>query len=119
MRTEDLPIIPEDMNLGKAIIDVSKGKLGMGVSLDNDNRVIGLITDGDIRRAMEKWQARFFDHTVSEIMTRTPKIVSPTTKVTEIQRVMHQYKIHSVLVCDKEKHLLGIVDSYAASLLNQ
>ena len=52
-------------------------------------------------------------------MTRTPKIVSPSTKVTEIQRVMHQYKIHSVLVCDKEKHLLGIVDSYAASLLNQ
>ena len=83
----------------------------MGVSLDSDNRVIGLITDGDIRRAMEKWQARFFDHTVSEIMTRTPKIVSPSTKVTEIQRVMHQYKIHSVLVCDKEKHLLGIVDS--------
>lgn len=119
MRTEDLPIIPEDMNLGKAIIDVSKGLLGMGVSLDSDNRVIGLITDGDIRRAMEKWQARFFDHTVSEIMTRTPKIVSPSTKVTEILRVMHQYKIHSVLVCDKEKHLLGIVDSYAASLLNQ
>ena len=78
MRTEDLPIIPEDMNLGKAIIDVSKGLLGMGVSLDSDNRVIGLITDGDIRRAMEKWQARFFDHTVSEIMTRTPKIVSPS-----------------------------------------
>ncbi len=119
MRTEELPVIPENMNLGKAIIDVSKGKLGMGVSLDGDNRVIGLITDGDIRRAMEKWQARFFDHTVSEIMTRTPKIVTPSTKVTEIQRVMHQYKIHSVLVCDKEKHLLGIVDSYAASLLNQ
>ena len=36
MRTEDLPIIPEDMNLGKAIIDVSKGLLGMGVSLDSD-----------------------------------------------------------------------------------
>ena len=119
MRTEDLPIIPEDMNLGKAIINVSKGLLGMGVSLDSDNRVVGLITDGDIRRAMEKWQARFFDHTVSEIMTRTPKIVSPSTKITEIQRVMHQYKIHSVLVCDKGKHLLGIVDSYAASLLNQ
>lgn len=75
MRTDDLPIIPEDMHLGKAIIDVSKGKLGLGVSLDADGRVTGLITDGDIRRAMERWQAQFFDHTVADIMTRQPKTV--------------------------------------------
>jgi arabinose-5-phosphate isomerase len=119
MRSDDMPIIPQDMHLGEAIIHVSKGKLGMGVSLDTDGKVIGLITDGDIRRAMEKWQAQFFNHTVSDIMTRDPKIVSPQSKITEIQRIMHRYKIHSVLVCDKEKHLLGIVDSYASSLINQ
>lgn len=50
-------------------------------------------------------------------MTRTPKMVSPKTKITEIQRVMHRNKIHSVLVTDKDHHLLGIVDSYAASLM--
>ena len=119
MRTDDLPIVPSDMHLGQAIIEVSKGKLGLGVSLDDDRRVIGIITDGDIRRAMERWQAQFFDHTVSDIMTREPKRVTPTTKVMEIQRLMHRYKIHSVLVCDNERHLLGIVDSYASSMLNQ
>ncbi len=119
MRSEDMPVIPEDMKLGDAIIHVSKGKLGMGVSVDADNKVIGLITDGDIRRAMERWQAKFFDHTVSDIMTRTPKMVSPKTKITEIQRIMHKNKIHSVLVTDKTGHLLGIVDSYAASLINE
>lgn len=119
MRSNDLPIIPPEMHLGDAIIHVSKGKLGMGVSLDKDKRVCGLITDGDIRRAMEKWQAQFFDRTVADIMTRTPKMVGPKSKITEIQRIMHKYKIHSVLVCDKERHLLGIVDSYASSLINQ
>ncbi len=119
MRSEDMPVIPENMKLGDAIIHVSKGKLGMGVSVDADNKVIGLITDGDIRRAMERWQAKFFDHTVSDIMTRTPKMVSPKTKITEIQRIMHKNKIHSVLVTDKTGHLLGIVDSYAASLINE
>lgn len=119
MRSEDMPVIPEDMKLGDAIIHVSKGKLGMGVSVDAGNKVIGLITDGDIRRAMERWQAKFFDHTVSDIMTRTPKMVSPKTKITEIQRIMHKNKIHSVLVTDKTGHLLGIVDSYAASLINE
>ena len=113
MKKEDLPIIPKDMHLGEAIIHVSKGKLGLGVSVDNENRVIGLITDGDIRRAMEKWQAEFFNKTVSDIMTMSPKHVAPTTKITEIQHIMHQYKVHTVLVMDDEKHLLGIVDHYA------
>jgi len=115
MRSDELPIIPKDMHLGEAIIHVSKGKLGLGVSVDN-GKVIGLITDGDIRRAMERWQAEFFDHTVSDIMTREPKIVLPTTKITEIQQIMQQNKVHTVLVCDKERHFLGVVDHYSCML---
>ena len=115
MRSDELPIIPKDMHLGEAIIHVSKGKLGLGVSLDN-GKVIGLITDGDIRRAMERWQAEFFDHTVSDIMTKEPKIVLPTTKITEIQQIMQQNKVHTVLVCDAERHFLGVVDHYSCML---
>lgn len=115
MRSDDLPIIPKEMHLGEAIIHVSKGKLGLGVSVEN-GKVIGLITDGDIRRAMERWQAEFFDHTVSDIMTTTPKTVAPDTKVTEIQRKMNQYKVHTVLVTDAENHLLGVVDHYSCML---
>lgn len=113
MRSDDMPIIPKEMHLGEAIIHVSKGKLGLGISLDEDNHVIGLITDGDIRRAMEKWQAEFFNKTVSDIMTTTPKMVTPKTKISEIQRIMHKYKVHTVLVVDKDNHLKGIVDHYA------
>lgn len=115
MRSNNLPIIPQDMHLGEAIIHVSKGKLGLGVSLEN-GKIAGLITDGDIRRAMEKWQAEFFDHTVSDIMTRSPKLVLPTTRITEIQRIMHKFKIHTVLVADEERHLLGVVDHYSCMI---
>ena len=69
MRTEDLPIIPQDMHLGEAIICVSKGQLGLGVALE-DNRVIGLITDGDIRRAMERWQPHRERHHDTHAKTR-------------------------------------------------
>lgn len=115
MKTDDLPIIPADMHLGEAIIHVSKGKLGLGVSLA-DGRVEGLITDGDIRRAMERWQSEFFDKTVRDIMTTHPKCVSPNTKVTEIQRIMNKHKVHTVLVVDQSCHLLGIVDHYRCML---
>jgi len=81
-----------------------------------DGQIVGLITDGDIRRAMEKWQAEFFDHTVSDIMTRSPKVVKAETKITEIQKIMNQYKVHSVLVIDDDNHLLGVVDHYSCMI---
>ena len=115
MLTEHLPILSADMHLGEAIIQVSKGKLGLGVAIRED-KIEGLITDGDIRRAMEKWQAEFFNRTVADIMTRTPKTVGPQTMISEIQKTMNKYKIHNVLVVDHEHHLLGIVDRYACVL---
>jgi arabinose-5-phosphate isomerase len=115
MRTEDMPVIPPTMHLGEAIIHVSKGKLGLGVAVVDD-KIVGLITDGDIRRAMEKWQAQFFDRTVADIMTRQPKVVPPEMKISEIQGIMNKYKIHTVLVVDNENHLLGVVDHYRCML---
>ena len=115
MRTDDMPVVPPTMHLGEAIIHVSKCKLGLAVAVVDD-KIVGLITDGDIRRAMEKWQAEFFDRTVSDIMTRTPKVVSPQTKISDIQNIMNKYKIHSVLVVDGNNRLLGVVDHYRCML---
>ena len=115
MRVEELPVLEPGMNLGEAIILVSKGKLGLGIAMENET-IAGLITDGDIRRAMEKWQAEFFNKTVADIMTRNPKTVTRQTRISEIQKTMNRYKIHSVLVADKERHLLGVVDHYSCMI---
>ena len=115
MRADNLPVFAPDMHLGEAIMLVSEGKLGLGVAVV-DGQIAGLITDGDIRRAIERWQAEFFDHTVSDIMTRQPKTVAPETRITEIQRIMQQYKIHSVLVVNKQNQLLGVVDHYSCMI---
>lgn len=115
MITENLPLLSAEMHLGEAIILVSKGKLGLGVAIEN-GCVVGIITDGDIRRAMERWKAEFFDRTVGDIMTRTPKTVTLQTKISEIQKIMNKNKIHNVLVTDGTNKLLGIVDRYACIL---
>ena len=112
MHKDNMPTLPPDMHLGAAIILVSKGKLGLGIA-ERDGKVVGLITDGDIRRAMEQWQAQFFNKTVADIMTITPKTVGLQTKISEIQKIMNKYKIHSVLVIDDEHRLLGVVDHYS------
>lgn len=116
MHTENLPVLSSLMSLGEAIILVSKGKLGLGVAIGDDGRIEGIITDGDIRRAMERWQKEFFSRSVGDIMTRQPKMVGEDAKISEVQQLMNRYKIHSVLVADDGKHLLGIVDRYACVL---
>jgi arabinose-5-phosphate isomerase len=88
----------------------------LGIALNDDETVAGIITDGDIRRAMERWQAGFFDHTVDDIMTRTPKTVTTKARISEIQGIMHSNKIHNVLVTDAANHVVGVVDSYACVL---
>ena len=115
MLSENMPVITPEMNLGEAVIAVSRGKLGLGVA-ETDGIIAGLITDGDIRRAMEKWQAEFFNKTVADIMTTKPKTVAPTAKISEIQQIMNKHKIHTVLVVDKENHLLGVVDHYSCMI---
>ena len=117
MLKDNRPVLTSDMQLSDAIILVSKGKLGLGVAMEEGRgKVEGIITDGDIRRAMERWQKEFFSHTVGDIMTRQPKCVSVDTKISEVQKLMNKHKIHSVLVTDQEGHLLGIVDRYACVL---
>ncbi len=115
MRTEEMPLITPEMHLGEAIILVSKGKLGLGIAQRN-GEIAGLITDGDIRRAMEKWKAQFFDKTVADIMTTRPKTVLTDTKISEVQGIMNRYKVHSVLVTDGHNHLLGVVDHYSCMI---
>ena len=115
MISEHLPVITPEMNLGDAIIAVSQGKLGLGVA-ERDGDIAGLITDGDIRRAMERWKAESFNKTVADIMTVHPKTVSPHAKISDIQQIMNRHKVHSVLVVDEENHLLGVVDHYSCMI---
>ncbi|CDF22375.1 sugar isomerase KpsF/GutQ family [Prevotella sp. CAG:617] len=115
MRADDLPVVSPSLQMGEALIRMSSGRLGLCVAVE-DNRIVGIITDGDIRRAMESRKDQFFKLTVGEIMTRTPKCVQPDTKVTEIENIMQTCKIHSVLVTDESQALLGIVDSFSTML---
>lgn len=115
MRTDDLPVIDPQMKLSDAIIHVSRGRLGLCVAVQND-RVAGIVTDGDVRRSMQDLREDFFNVTVENVMTREPKCVRPDTKIREIERILQEHKIHSVLVTDEDDRLLGIVDSFCAAI---
>lgn len=111
MYTDNFPIVPPNMRLSDALMTISNGKLGLGVVMENDE-ILGIITDGDIRRAVEGAKENYLNLTVFEAMTKTPKTIGPEAKLTTIQQMFRKHKIHSLLVVDHGK-LVGIVDYFA------
>lgn len=114
MYTENFPIISPDMKLSEALLFISNGKLGLGIVMkEGEDEILGIITDGDIRRAVEGAQQNFLSLTVAEAMTKNPKMIGPEAKLTQIQMMFRKHKIHSLLVVDENKKLIGIVDYFA------
>ena len=112
MHTQELPVVTSDTPLPEAVSIVSEGRLGICIAID-DGRINGIITDGDIRRAMQHSKAEFFNLKVGDVMTRHPKTVPPTMKIVDIDNILNKNKIHCVLVADDQNRLLGVVDSFS------
>ena len=111
MRSEHLPTASPSSRLGEVIITISDARMGVAVILD-EGKIAGIVTDGDVRRAMLKYGARFFDITADEIMTRTPKTVSVADRLTDAEQLMQDNKIHSLIVVDRDGKLAAIVELY-------
>ena len=112
MFTENLPFVTPQMPLSEAIEVVTNGKLGIGVVLENE-ALVGIITDGDIRRAMQRLGQDFFATPVEAIMSKNPKTISKNAKIVEAGETMNHYSIHTLVVLDDAAHVCGVIDSFS------
>ena len=114
MKKDNLPIVAMDASIQHIISTISKARLGLVIVMDNDT-IQGIITDGDIRRAMEESQERFFTLTAIELMSKNPKTIDETEKLTTAQVRMTESKVNSLLVV-KNKKIIGVVQIYDLGL---
>ena len=112
MVKENLPFLAPDAPMSEAIEIVTNGKLGVGIVVDND-RLVGIVTDGDIRRAMQRLGQKFFTTPVSDIMARHPKTINQNAKIVEAGETMNHYSIHSLVVLDSSNKVCGVIDSFS------
>lgn len=117
MRSENLAIATADTKLSDVIIEISNARMGVAIIMEG-KRIAGLVTDGDVRRAMQKYRDRFFDVTAGEVMTSMPKSVSARARITEAEEIMRRYKIHSLLVTGDGGELAGVVELYDMMIVN-
>ncbi len=111
MRSDNLALAAPDTKLSDVIIEISNARMGVAVIMDS-GRIAGLVSDGDVRRAMQKYRDRFFEVTAGEVMTRTPKTVAADARITEAEEIMRKYKIHSLIVTNPDGGLAGVVELY-------
>ena len=115
MRDHDLPVVGPDCSVVEMIHTISKGGLGLIVICDGD-RIEGIVTDGDIRRAMERLKGDFFNIHARDIATPHPKTIGAGEKLIEAERVMTRNKITSLLVTDEAGKLAGVIQIYDIKL---
>ena len=125
MFTQNLPFLTPDMPLNEAIEIVTKGMLGIGIVVEAVSHqpsavsnLVGIITDGDIRRAMLRLGQDFFATPVSAIMSKNPKTISKDAKIVEAGETMNHYSIHTLLVVEpsavsNQPSVVGIIDSFS------
>ena len=112
MVSTNLPVVTLDQKISETIIEISKTKQGIAVAIDN-GKIAGVVTDGDVRRAMQTKQNVFFDLTVKEIMSTNPKVINENAKLSEAEKLMRQYNIHSLVVVNNDKEFVGIIDAFS------
>ena len=115
MRSNDLPVVGPDCGAVEMIHKVSRGGLGLIIIVDN-GQIVGIVTDGDIRRAMESREAEFFKIKAIDIATRSPKCVNVSAKLIEAERLMTQNKVNSLLATDDNGALCGVIQIYDIKL---
>ena len=115
MRDHDLPVVAPDCSAVEMIHTISKGGLGLIVICDGD-RIEGIVTDGDVRRAMERLKADFFNIRAIDIATPHPKTIGADEKLIEAERLMTRNKVTSLLVTDAAGKLIGVIQIYDIKL---
>lgn len=107
----NLPVVSPDTKISDTIIEISKTKQGIAVAIEN-GKVVGVVTDGDVRRAMQNRQDKFFKLVVKDIMSYNPKTISGKSKLSEAEQMMRKYNIHSLVVTNEDNGLVGIIDLF-------
>lgn len=107
-----IPMVSEETVIKDAIYEISSKKMGMTSVLRADGRLVGVISDGDLRRWMEKTEKtgeKLLSKKTGEVMTRNPRIISKDALAAEAVAIMEKHSITCLIITDHEKKPEGVI----------
>jgi arabinose-5-phosphate isomerase len=111
MVEHNLPIVSKASYIKDVISVMTSGRQGVAIVVDGQQRVIGVITDGDLRRALNKYE-NVFELKAENIMTENPKTINKGLKLYEAEKIFNRYEIITLIVVDDEGRPLGLLQLY-------
>ncbi|EAK9945626.1 KpsF/GutQ family sugar-phosphate isomerase [Campylobacter lari] len=111
MVSNNLPIVSPESEFNELVDVMTSGKLGLCIVLENE-KLVGIITDGDLRRALRANDKPRFDFKAKEIMSESPKTIEASVMASEAEELMLKHKIKEIVVIQNEK-IVGIIQLYA------
>ncbi len=105
----EIPMVMLHTIMTDAAVEMSSKRLGMTVVCDNEGRIAGVITDGDLRRGIQRWGAEFFTMKAEDVMTRQPKTIQRDVLAVKALSVMEKHSITSLIVPDEKNRPLGVL----------
>lgn len=107
---EQVPRVREDASLSDAVVEMSRKRLGMTAVVDADNRLLGVFTDGDLRRAMDDPSFDVRGTPVTRVMSRQPKSIAAEKLAVEAAHLMEEHKISALVVVDADQRVVGALN---------
>ncbi|HIA7122490.1 TPA: KpsF/GutQ family sugar-phosphate isomerase [Campylobacter lari] len=111
MVSNNLPIVNPESEFNELVDVMTSGKLGLCIVLENE-KLVGIITDGDLRRALRANDKPRFDFKAKEIMSESPKTIEASAMASEAEELMLKHKIKEIVVT-QDKKIVGIIQLYA------
>jgi arabinose-5-phosphate isomerase len=108
---EQIPLVQETASLREALLEMTGKGLGMTGVVDKDNRLVGILTDGDLRRILAR-EIDIHKAAVADVMTRNPKTEAPDRLAAETVHFMRTHKINGIFVVDAERRVLGALNMH-------
>jgi arabinose-5-phosphate isomerase len=107
---EDIPSVGPDASLTEALVEMSRKHLGMTAVVDADRRLLGVFTDGDLRRALDDEGVDLRGARVAELMHRQPKTIGADKLAIEAAQLMEKHQINALLVVDPDGRVQGALN---------
>lgn len=107
-KDEAMPLVTENSMLKMALVEMTQKKLGMTTVVNQQGVLVGIFTDGDVRRAFDK-NADIHQTQISKVMTPNPKVIAPNLLAAEAVHLMETYKITALIVADAQNKPVGVV----------
>ena len=108
---KDTPRIAPEASISEALLEMSSKGMGMTAIIDNDDTVLGIYTDGDLRRTLDK-KIDLQQTRIEQVMTRNCKTVDAHDLAAEVLKLMEDHKINGALVTDNGNRLIGALNMH-------